>query len=381
MGAEVTPKQLERILEYDFVANPHFIIFLWGPPGVGKSTIVQTVAGRLGLDVVILSTALEHPHVLGGMPAIVWKERAYEKLPPRRLLNLKNCVLFLDDFAAADPAQQRVALNLTTYRRIGDYPLDPSVRIVFASNRAEDASHIIRPSLAVMNRMKHYVLLTSLTDWIEWVANTGKVDTTLLAYAYTFLSAPGVGEKSFIQTPQQLDVSVVAYPTPRSWFNLLCDLTNLLHRKMIHLPLQSGGAGTASAEDIELVHILSAAWVGEKVAAEFVKSLQVDLTLLDKVVSDVKYIQNIPPHLQPLIVCLSLSRVRDKDDFLLSVLPHISPEIAAILSSMLRNEQIKKSTKAHLVTLALGGNLVDTLAKKQKQQNPRGGEGERNSCS
>jgi len=361
MCAEVTPKQLEKILEYDFMVNPHFIPFLWGPPGVGKSTIVLEVAAALGLDVVILSTALEHPHTLGGMPAIVWKEKAYEKLPPRRLLNLRNCVLFLDDFAAADPAQQRVALNLTTYRKIGDHPLDSTVRIVFASNRVEDASHIIRPSLAVMNRMKHYVLVPSLSDWVDWVAKTGKVDPLILAYAYTFLSTPGVGEKNFAHTPQQLDVTAVAYPTPRSWFNLLCDLTNMLYKKMIHLPLTQNCDG----EKMDLVHITSAAWLGEKVAAEFVRSLQIDLALVDKIVSKIETIKDIPPHLQPLTICLSLSKVNNKDEFLLRILQYISSEVVAVLCSILRQSvQIKKTTKAHLVAVALGGKPVGQYAKK-----------------
>ena len=364
MGARVTPKELKRLLKIDLERNS-FIPFLWGAPGVGKSTIVKEVGAELGLRVVILSTALEHPHVLGGMPAIIWREKVYEKLPPRRLANLKDSILFLDDFGASDPAQQRVALNLTTYRSIGDHPLHPSVRIVFASNRVEDASHIIRPSMAVLNRMKHYVLIPSLPDWVEWVSNTNEVDSRLLSYAYAFLASPGVGEKSFSQSPQEQDLSVVAYPTPRSWFNLLVDLTHLLRAGALTLPISTD-------EERKLVEELTAAWVGEKIAQDFVKTLSLHLKDIERILQSPESIKDIPHHLQVLHVLLALSYTEDKGKFLMEVCNYIPSEVAAILASILRqSEMVDNFAKVKVGTVAMGGGRERQNAK---HKNSTGGE-------
>ncbi|MEM0239550.1 MAG: ATP-binding protein [Ignisphaera sp.] len=321
--AQVTPKELTEFLLHDLEENK-FIVFVWGPPGVGKSSIVMQCAQRLNLSVYPLSVALEHPHALGGFPAINWRERTVAKLPPSYMRHLDNCVLFLDDFAASDPSQQRIALSLTTYRRIGDAQLPPTTRIVLASNRVEDLSYIVRPSLAVMNRMKHYTLNPSLQDWVEYMrasCDALSILPSLLDYAIAYLS---LFPHHFCVFPSDMHGASVVYPTPRTWTMLLQDLSSLARKGIITIP-----ATTSSAQ--RAVQITCEAFLGE-ISKDFSVFLCVNTD--DDVFSDYDALRAKPPHEQARYA-LAIAALRGASE-LPKIIDCISPEAAAILSFLVR---------------------------------------------
>lgn len=339
--AQVTPKELTEFLLHDLRENK-FIVFIWGPPGVGKSSIVMQCAQELNLSVYPLSVALEHPHALGGFPAINWRERAVAKLPPAYTQLLENCVLFLDDFAASDPSQQRIALSLTTYRRVGDAPLPQSTRIVLASNRIEDFSYIVRPSLAVMNRMKHYTLLPSLSDWVEFIdANKGalQIHNMLVDYAVAYLN---LYPSHFCVFPSDLQSAQLVYPTPRSWTMLLQDLSALLRAGKVTIP-------PTDAQKQRAIQIVCESFIGD-VGKQFANFLCVDIN--HPVLQKPSSLASLQPHEQARYVLALLAQ--RGSGVLQEVVGYLSSEAAAILSYSLRAANIDSSDKLVVALKSLG---------------------------
>lgn len=343
---QVTPMVLMEHLRRD-LKHGAYPVYIWGAPGVGKSTIVNDVGKELGLEVVCLSVALEHPYTLGGLPVVLWKERQVEKLPPSYIKRLKEGILFLDDFAASDPAQQRVALTLTTYRRVGDFPLPPGVRVVFASNRIEDSSHVIRPSMAVLNRVKHYLLVPSLVDFAQYLLGHSATDVTVYPWgekvhsvlADLLIAFLRVQPKYFFMQPSQVDSGVV-YPTPRSWFNALVDLSWAMAEWGTDVPIRG------KETDIE---IILAGWVGEA-AAKFLPFLTWDVRdAAEQCLKSPSFIKSLAI---PQQIALVLYLASQHPSSITGLVKHLDAEVAAFIAHLVRESDLGGQEKAALVVKA-----------------------------
>lgn len=330
--ARVRPSELREFLLRDLRENK-YIVFIWGQPGVGKSSIVAQCAAELGLSVYPLSVALEHPHALGGFPAINWRERSVSKFPPSYAKSLENCVLFLDDFAASDPSQQRIALSLTTYRRIGDTPLPDSTRVVLASNRVEDLSYIVRPSLAVMNRMKHYTLIPSLEDWIEFMLEKFASAPPILHYTIAYLS---IYPQHFCYSPSELSAGDMSYPTPRTWDMLVSDINSAVETGFLAFPPQS-------ADDKRKFELLCQSCIGEQIGQNFANFACVDPQ--NPVFKDYSRLKELSPSEQARVALAIIARSQDKPSTAREILPYISDEAAAILVFLLKDANVDVGTK------------------------------------
>lgn len=248
---KVTPARLERLLELDLKSDLNPIIFIWGQPGIGKTQIVQQVCSRLSYQLLTLEVSTLHPYALSGIPVPHVREKKVELLPLSFISEIgkanSKVVLFLDDFGAADPQQQRIALSITTYRQIGDFKLPSDCRIIVATNREEDAAYVITPSYAVLNRSKHYHLLPSFEDWVRWLKATHHDKEPLLGLVVKFLTL----KQEYFSWPPELAIKkrTVAYPTPRSWTNFIQDAYRV--------------------SNVDELVLLCASWVGEEAASEF----------------------------------------------------------------------------------------------------------------
>lgn len=146
-------------------------VFLWGPPGVGKSCIVQGAAGDLGLQLLDVRAVLLDPVDLRGLPAIIDGNAVW--CSPDFLPKDGRGVLFLDELAQAPPLVQSACLQLTLDRRIGEYVLPDGWSIVAASNRAEDRAGAHRLISPLLNRFIHVDVDVNNDDWHEWAMASG----------------------------------------------------------------------------------------------------------------------------------------------------------------------------------------------------------------
>jgi hypothetical protein len=150
-------------------------VFLWGPPGVGKSQVVAQVAREMGLAVRDIRAVLLDPVDLRGLPRIddkgrsVWCPPVF--LPPTD--DTARGLLFLDELNAAPPLVQAACYQLVLDRRIGEYLLPDGWCIVAAGNREKDKAVTHRMPTALANRMVHLEFETCLEDWLLWAQENG----------------------------------------------------------------------------------------------------------------------------------------------------------------------------------------------------------------
>ena len=122
-----------------------------GEPGIGKTAGIETACDNLGYDLLTTEVAVRSPIDFGGIPAQVKKPTEkkaaeWDFVPIgdlRRLVNAtKPTVFFLDDYGQGSTATQNATTHLIHARRIGENKISDHVRIVAATNRAEDKSGV-----------------------------------------------------------------------------------------------------------------------------------------------------------------------------------------------------------------------------------------------
>jgi hypothetical protein len=164
----VTQKQLSEFLLNVALARP---VFIWGPPGIGKSSIVQAFAAELGLPCVSLLGSQLAPEDLIGVPQIL--DGTSRFCPPRIIAREEPYCLFLDELNACSHEVQKAFYSLIHERRIGEYLLPEGSIVIGAGNRAQDSAIVKPMSSALLNRMVHVHLKTSHRDWLEWAGQNG----------------------------------------------------------------------------------------------------------------------------------------------------------------------------------------------------------------
>jgi hypothetical protein len=164
----VTQKQLSEFLLNVAVVRP---VFIWGPPGIGKSSLVREFAGQVGLTCVSLLGSQLAPEDLIGVPQIV--DGTSRFCPPSMIARKEPYCLFLDELNASSHEVQKAFYSLILERRIGDYVLPPSSIVIGAGNRAQDSAIVKPMPSALLNRMVHVHLKVSHRDWLEWAGQNG----------------------------------------------------------------------------------------------------------------------------------------------------------------------------------------------------------------
>ncbi|MFC3896806.1 AAA family ATPase [Lentzea rhizosphaerae] len=200
----VTPAQLPEVVLHVAVVRP---VFLWGAPGIGKSSLVREFAAELGLECVTLLGTQLAPEDLIGVPELVGGRSRFA--PPETIARQDPYCLFLDELNASSPEVQKAFYSLILDRRIGSYELPKGSIVIGAGNRAVDNA-LARPmASALVNRMVHVHLTASSRDWLAWARENG-IHPWVLEYLtqrpdHLWSAAPKVEE---------------TFSTPRGWHML-----------------------------------------------------------------------------------------------------------------------------------------------------------------
>lgn len=197
------PSRVQSVLRQ--MLSQNWPVFIWGPPGVGKSSVVRTVAQELSLSIIDLRASLLDPTDLRGIPAVIGNRAIW--CPPDFLptANDPPGILFLDELNAAPPIVQTSMYQLVLDRRVGEYSLPDGWKIVAAGNRLADRSLVFRLSSALANRFIHIDYETDIEDWRSWA-----IKYRIHPHIVSFLA---IRPELLMQQPDDS----VAYPTPRSW--------------------------------------------------------------------------------------------------------------------------------------------------------------------
>src|SRR3954468_8991038 len=164
----ITPQQLPELLLHLAVVRP---VFVWGAPGIGKSSLVRAFAESLGLDCVTLVGTQLAPEDLIGVPEL--RDGRSRFAPPESIARDEPYCLFLDELNASSADVQKAFYSLILDRRIGGYELPPGSIVIGAGNRSTDQA-LARPmASALVNRLVHVHLRAAAGDWLTWATSNG----------------------------------------------------------------------------------------------------------------------------------------------------------------------------------------------------------------
>ena len=220
-------------------------VFLWGPPGIGKSEVVAEIAEELGGAVIDLRMAQMEPTDIRGIPyynkdigKMDWAEPV--ELPDEEFASqYPIVVLFLDEMNSAPPAVQAAGYQLILNRRVGKYRLPDNVVIVAAGNRDSDKGVTYRMPMPLANRFVHIEMRPDFASWQNWAVNKGIHKDVVGYLSFAKQDIYDFDSKS----------SSRAFATPRSWTfvsDLLDDEENVDNDTLFNLVAGAVGDGLAT---------------------------------------------------------------------------------------------------------------------------------------
>lgn len=149
-------------------------VFMWGPPGIGKSELVAGLTEELGGHMIDLRLGQMEPTDIRGIPFFNKNREVMDWAPPVDLPDADLAsqypivVLFLDEMNSAAPAVQAAGYQLILNRRIGKYVLPDNVVIVAAGNRESDKGVTYRMPSPLANRFVHLEIRPDFESWQNW---------------------------------------------------------------------------------------------------------------------------------------------------------------------------------------------------------------------
>lgn len=239
------------------VMNARLSLFVWGPPGIGKSQAIRDFCRRENIQYIDLRLALCDPTDLRGFPSVrdgktVWNTPSFFPTSGKG-------ILCLEEINLAPPSLQAAAYQLILDRCCGDYKLPDEWISVATGNHKSEIPSVFQLSKALENRFVHVELAPpSIEEWVHWGLSHG-IDPDVLAYL-SFVPGDLFQFSAESKDPR--------WPSPRSWeftSRLLQATPDIdLERKMV-LVASAVGDGIAtkfiafvkSREKIDLQSVIS----------------------------------------------------------------------------------------------------------------------------
>lgn len=228
------PSELAAYLQQLVGKNLSISTMIWGPPGIGKSSIVAQVATRSQLAFIDVRLSQLAPTDLRGLPVAV-SPQAGESIgtstwyPPEFLPREGKGILFLDELNMAPPAMQGVAQQLILDRQVGSYRLPDGWFIWAAGNRKEDRASVFEMPAPLANRFLHLSVGPDFDSFKSYALEHHLHEQVLafLAFRPTLL--------------HKLNTKEPSWPSPRSW-----EMASRLHVAGLEI---NGAVGTAAASE------------------------------------------------------------------------------------------------------------------------------------
>ena len=216
-------------------------VFVWGNPGVGKSSIIKQIANDKNMEFIDLRLSLLDPTDLRGIPFFDSSNKSAIWAKPEFLPNSNSQafgILFLDEINSAPPTVQAAAYQLILDRKIGEYTLPINYAIVAAGNYESDRGVTYRMPTPLANRFVHLDFELDFEEWKSW-AYESKIDTRIIS----FLSYKPQNLFTFDAKAKEK-----SFATPRSW-SFVNDILNSNLQIEFLKDVISGAVGKDSSDE------------------------------------------------------------------------------------------------------------------------------------
>jgi hypothetical protein len=160
----------------DPITGQYDSVHLWGPPGIGKSNVVEQLGQRKNRKVMLFHAALRETVDLRGIPVSDLLTNTTRWLVPDELPRIDRDgaegYFFCDEVNQAPQQMQAVLGGLILDGRIGDYRLPKGWRVIAAGNRVSDRAAAQRMPTHMRNRFAHLYCIPNVPAFTKWaVAN------------------------------------------------------------------------------------------------------------------------------------------------------------------------------------------------------------------
>lgn len=224
-------------------------VFVWGNPGVGKSSLVQQIAYENEMQFVDLRLSLLDPTDLRGIPFFEQELKKAVWAKPEFLPDTNSKakgILFLDEINSAPPTIQAAAYQLILDRKIGEYVLPDGFAIIAAGNYETDRGVTYRMPTPLANRFVHLNFDLDFDVWKAW-AYKANIDQRIISYLNY------KKENLFTFDPKS---SSKSFATPRSW-SFVNDILNSPLDEELYLQVISGAVGEETAQEfLNFCHVM-----------------------------------------------------------------------------------------------------------------------------
>ncbi|MEH2231067.1 MAG: MoxR family ATPase [Nostoc sp.] len=225
----MTPSELKAYLDNLIRKNLQISTMIWGPPGIGKSSIVAQIAQEYDIDFVDVRLSQLAPTDLRGLP--VAEDGISKWYPPEFLPRGGKGILFLDELNMAPPAMQGVAQQLILDRKVGSYVVPSGWFVWAAGNRKEDRAAVFDMPAPLANRFLHLEAQADFNSFKAYALETGIHEQIIafLSFRPTLL--------------HKIDPQQPAWPSPRSW-----EMASALHHAELDI---TPAVGVATATEFQ----------------------------------------------------------------------------------------------------------------------------------
>lgn len=260
------------------------IPYVSGPPGIGKSDIMQKIADMFGLLLIDIRLSQMLPEDLTGLPQIDPKT-GRATYTPFDLFPMEGdpvpegyngWLIFLDELSSASEEVMAASYGLLLGHRVGNHKIHPKARIAAAGNRSTDSA-IARPLPdTIITRVLPCEMKVSVKDWVKWNQEENPQRNDHVG-AYI--------EKNPDMLLGQLDPDkreeLETYPTPRGWGKAMSVL-NMHEKRSKKQATDSAGIpidGEATSALTDSVKQLMSAAVGHMASQSFFEYYAKTLTI------------------------------------------------------------------------------------------------------
>ena len=252
-GKSITLKQASKLIQ----SNPETRFLLEGEPGIGKSSLLESIANGMGYDYAYIDV----PNMdLGdiAMPVIDHDTKTTKYYPNARfkIHEGKPLVIMLDEFTkGADPVKNMLHPMLEKANpRLGDIPIPKETIVFLTGNLSTDG---VGDSLKAHSRNRLVPVRIRKPDadeWIEWAMGKN-IEPEVIAWVNRFphvlasYTDGGSGDNPYIYSPKS---NQKAFVSPRS----LETASNIVRTRKDNDPdtvisALTGAIGEAGARDMQ----------------------------------------------------------------------------------------------------------------------------------